>query len=229
MLDSALFGFPEDAAASTRGSAARAQSAASSAGRDVRALEDRLERLSLVTMAMWSLLQDKTRLTEEDLLERVRTLDLMDGNPERQGDRHGEQVPQVRPDDGPAPPQVHLLRRGPAHRQRVRHDLNGARRWALCGRGGRGDRLQIEVRADRHKGDGRRCACTHGPVAPACNSSRPFAEYVMIAQHHVDALQVRLQSLRAAVVAAAGGDGPAHRPPADRHAVAAAWRPERPL
>ena len=82
MLDSAMFGFPENAAASARGSAARAQSAASSAGRDVRALEDRLERLSLVTMAMWSLLQDKTRLTEEDLLERVRTLDLMDGNPD---------------------------------------------------------------------------------------------------------------------------------------------------
>lgn len=42
-------------------------------------LEDRLERLSLVCMAMWSLLQDKTGVTEKDLLERVRTLDLMDG------------------------------------------------------------------------------------------------------------------------------------------------------
>ncbi len=42
-------------------------------------LEDRLDRLSLVCMAMWSLLQDKARLTEDDLLERVRTLDLMDG------------------------------------------------------------------------------------------------------------------------------------------------------
>ena len=42
-------------------------------------LEDRIDRLTLVSMAMWSLLQDKTKLTEEDLLERVKTLDLMDG------------------------------------------------------------------------------------------------------------------------------------------------------
>ncbi|QQE11863.1 hypothetical protein JD969_20695 [Planctomycetota bacterium] len=42
-------------------------------------LEDRIDRLSLVCMAMWSLLQDKTNLTEADLLERVRAIDLMDG------------------------------------------------------------------------------------------------------------------------------------------------------
>lgn len=47
--------------------------------RAVEDLEDRLERLSLVCMAMWSLLQDKTNLTEEDLLQRVQMLDLMDG------------------------------------------------------------------------------------------------------------------------------------------------------
>ncbi len=46
---------------------------------DVRYLEDRVDRLSLICMAMWSLLQDKTKLTEEDLLERVKMLDLMDG------------------------------------------------------------------------------------------------------------------------------------------------------
>ena len=42
-------------------------------------LEDRFERLSLVCMAMWSLLQDKTNLTEQDLLDRVQAIDLMDG------------------------------------------------------------------------------------------------------------------------------------------------------
>ena len=30
-------------------------------------------------MAMWSLIQDKTQLTEDDLLERVSMIDLMDG------------------------------------------------------------------------------------------------------------------------------------------------------
>ncbi len=66
-------------AASAAGDAARARSAAGSAKRDVAHMEDRLERLSLVCMAMWSLIQDKTKLTEEDLLERVKMIDLMDG------------------------------------------------------------------------------------------------------------------------------------------------------
>lgn len=46
---------------------------------DLRYLEDRVDRLSLICMAMWSLLQDKTKLSEEDLMERVKMLDLMDG------------------------------------------------------------------------------------------------------------------------------------------------------
>ncbi len=64
--------------ASASGSA-RAAAAAGSAKRDVSHMEDRIERLSLVCMAMWSLIQDKTKLTEEDLLERVKMIDLMDG------------------------------------------------------------------------------------------------------------------------------------------------------
>lgn len=47
--------------------------------RSTREIEDKLEKLTLVCMAMWSLLQDKTGVTEEQLLERVKTLDLMDG------------------------------------------------------------------------------------------------------------------------------------------------------
>lgn len=50
-------------------------------------LEDRLDRLSLVCMAMWSLLQDKTGVTEEELLDRVRTLDLIDGVEDKKATR----------------------------------------------------------------------------------------------------------------------------------------------
>ena len=45
----------------------------------VRDLEDRLDRLTLACMAMWSLLREKTGLTEEDLMERVNQIDLADG------------------------------------------------------------------------------------------------------------------------------------------------------
>ena len=69
------------------GEAASAASAARSAKREVVHIEDRLERLSLVCMAMWSLLQDKTNLTEQDLLERVRVIDLMDGVEDRKATR----------------------------------------------------------------------------------------------------------------------------------------------
>jgi hypothetical protein len=46
-----------------------------------RALEvdHRLSKLSLICMAMWSLLREKTGLTEEELLERVKQIDLLDG------------------------------------------------------------------------------------------------------------------------------------------------------
>lgn len=67
--------------------AARASSAAGAATRDVTHLEDRVERLSLVCMAMWSLIQDKTQLTEEDLLERVKMIDLMDGQEDGKASR----------------------------------------------------------------------------------------------------------------------------------------------
>lgn len=46
---------------------------------DLRYLEDRVDRLSLICMAMWSLIRDKTDLTEDELMERVKLIDLMDG------------------------------------------------------------------------------------------------------------------------------------------------------
>jgi hypothetical protein len=77
MIEGVLFGYNEPSSgAHADGSSAR------QATRDFSHLEDRLERLSLVCMAMWSLLQDKTQLTEEDLLERVKLIDMMDGKPD---------------------------------------------------------------------------------------------------------------------------------------------------
>jgi len=85
MLDGYHFGYNDAPSAASGYAASQAAAASSSAGaarRDLAHLEDRVERLALITMAMWSLLQDKTNLTEDDLLERVKTLDLMDGTPD---------------------------------------------------------------------------------------------------------------------------------------------------
>ena len=81
MVNPILFGGDDLGLAATHAArtAAGAHSAAQGAQRGLDHLEDRLERLSLVCMAMWSLLQDKTDLKEQDLLDRVRTIDLMDG------------------------------------------------------------------------------------------------------------------------------------------------------
>ncbi|MEL7088300.1 MAG: hypothetical protein AAGL98_07635 [Planctomycetota bacterium] len=67
----------------------RSSSSSRKTQREVQFLEDRFERLSLVCMAMWSLLQDKTDLTEQDLLDRVQTIDLMDGVSDAKAGRTG--------------------------------------------------------------------------------------------------------------------------------------------
>ncbi len=67
--------------------ASSASSAAQAANRSVRDLEDRIERLSLVCMAMWSLIQDKTNLTEQELMARVQQIDLMDGEDDGKASR----------------------------------------------------------------------------------------------------------------------------------------------
>ena len=81
MVDPFMFGAEGVSISGTyaANAAAGATSAANRAERTSQYLEDRVERLSLVCMAMWSLIQDKTSLTENDLLERVRTLDMIDG------------------------------------------------------------------------------------------------------------------------------------------------------
>jgi len=43
------------------------------------ALRAQFDRLSMVCQALWTLLRDKTELTEEDLIARVHDVDLTDG------------------------------------------------------------------------------------------------------------------------------------------------------
>ncbi|MEM1027252.1 MAG: hypothetical protein AAGJ38_04145 [Planctomycetota bacterium] len=62
------------------GEAASARGAARDAQQEVAHLEDRFERLHLVTMAMWSLLEEKLGVTEEELVAKVMEIDLRDGN-----------------------------------------------------------------------------------------------------------------------------------------------------
>lgn len=63
-------------------SSARAEGKAQSAVQQVAELDARVDRLALVCMAMWKLLQEHTDLTEEDLMAKVGELDLMDGTPD---------------------------------------------------------------------------------------------------------------------------------------------------
>jgi len=43
------------------------------------ALQDQLDKLTLVCAAMWELLKQKTALTEEELAERIAIIDIRDG------------------------------------------------------------------------------------------------------------------------------------------------------
>lgn len=74
MINPYTFGIDSTARAASAGKPSGAADAS-----DLRHLEDRVDRLSLICMAMWSLLQDKSKLTEQDLIERVKMIDLMDG------------------------------------------------------------------------------------------------------------------------------------------------------
>ena len=89
MIDSEMFGYSSDAGDLTSGRTPYPPGPQPASDRGVQYLEDRFERLSLVCMAMWSLLQDKTNLTERDLLDRVQTIDLMDGQVDGKAGRVG--------------------------------------------------------------------------------------------------------------------------------------------
>lgn len=86
MLDSFLFGghagdrtFDGVSETFATATSASARTEAGQSNRKAQDALDRVERLSLVCMAMWSLVQERTDLTEDDLLARVELLDLLDG------------------------------------------------------------------------------------------------------------------------------------------------------
>ena len=60
-------------------SARQAASAAREAETASVFLEKRIDKLTLICMAMWSFLSEKTGVTDESLIERVKQIDLMDG------------------------------------------------------------------------------------------------------------------------------------------------------
>ncbi len=69
----------QQAAAEARLEASRGALKATATHLQIRYLEDRLDKLLLVNMAMWELLKDRTELTEEDLMAKVQEVDLRDG------------------------------------------------------------------------------------------------------------------------------------------------------
>jgi hypothetical protein len=50
----------------------------------MRELADRLDRLSLLCAGMWQLFQVHGNFNEQDLIERVKAIDLLDGRPDGQ-------------------------------------------------------------------------------------------------------------------------------------------------
>ena len=71
--------FAKQRASEAETAARKSQTTSTEALRELRILEERLEKLVLVSVALWSLLQERTGLTEQDLVERVQKLDLEDG------------------------------------------------------------------------------------------------------------------------------------------------------
>jgi len=59
--------------------AAQAEGQAQRAISSVDELEARLDRLALVTEALWTLLRERVGMTDEELIARVREVDLSDG------------------------------------------------------------------------------------------------------------------------------------------------------
>lgn len=68
----------DDLAAETRSASDRADFAL----QQLPKLRGELDRLLLACMAMWSLLEEKTGLREEDLVRRMQEIDLADGKPD---------------------------------------------------------------------------------------------------------------------------------------------------
>ena len=62
--------------------AARAAAGARRAESVASDVEERLDKLTLICIAMWELLRDNTKCTEADLMAKVQEIDLRDGVPD---------------------------------------------------------------------------------------------------------------------------------------------------
>ncbi len=51
-------------------------------GAELRDLQDQLERSSLLNQALWELLRERVKLTDEDLLAKAHEVDMRDGAPD---------------------------------------------------------------------------------------------------------------------------------------------------
>lgn len=61
------------------GPAPSSEAKANTAVEEVYFLRQRLDKICLVSQALWELLRDNTRLTDEDLLKKMHEVDLRDG------------------------------------------------------------------------------------------------------------------------------------------------------
>ena len=59
--------------------ASRARQTAQKADDRIRELEKRIDRISLVSQAMWELIRDNTGWSDEDIFARISEIDLRDG------------------------------------------------------------------------------------------------------------------------------------------------------
>lgn len=76
--------------ASLENSARRSESVVS----NIDHLNARLDKLTLINMAIWSLLQEVSDLTEDDLEERIKQIDLSDGSLDGKVRAKAQQCPQ---------------------------------------------------------------------------------------------------------------------------------------
>jgi len=69
----------EQAIQATELAADGARQAALNTYQEIARLEQKIDRLSLISQAMWTLLKERTDFQEKDLIERITKLDMEDG------------------------------------------------------------------------------------------------------------------------------------------------------
>lgn len=79
MIGLGMYASSSDSVRSAESAARDARSDAERAASRSHLIEDKLDKLTIICLAMWSLIQEETKLTEEDLLKRVQQIDVLDG------------------------------------------------------------------------------------------------------------------------------------------------------